>query len=163
MRVVCIMLPLLLLVGVVACGDDEPTAESGDRATTAEVTTSTSRPTTSTASTTAGSGTRAADEEADDPTWDLNAGAWRGRNGTTVAVDCPPGGDAGVVWGTGVYTDDSSICTAAVHAGLIGFDDGGQVVIEIRPGEESYESSSANGVTSSPYGAWDGSFVFVTD
>jgi hypothetical protein len=158
------MLPLLFVVGVVACGDDEPAAESGDRSTTTQATTSTSRPTTSTAaSSTTVSGSPTADEEADDPTWDLNAGAWRGRNGTTVAVDCPPGGDAGVVWGTGTYTDDSSICTAAVHAGLISFDDGGRVVIEIRPGEESYESSSANGVTSSPYGAWDGSFVFVTD
>ena len=65
------------------------------------------------------------------------------------------------LYGTDVYTDDSSICTAAVHAGLISFQAGGSVTIEIRQGQSSYAGSARNGVTSKGYGSWNGSFVFV--
>ena len=64
------------------------------------------------------------------------------------------------MWGTDTYTDDSSVCIAAVHAGLITEDEGGRVVIEIAPGEESYTGSEANGITSTDYGSWSGSFTF---
>jgi hypothetical protein len=67
------------------------------------------------------------------------------------------------VWGTGTYTDDSSVCSAGVHAGRITAAEGGTVRIEIAPGMESYEGSEANGVTSLSYGQWDGSYVFVSD
>ena len=66
----------------------------------------------------------------------------------------------GSVWGSDVYTDDSSVCGAAMHAGAIG-KAGGLVMIEILPGRESYEASARNGVTSSPYGPWAGSFSIV--
>ena len=69
-------------------------------------------------------------------------------------------GPVGSVWGTGTYTDDSSICTAAVHAGVITPDDGGTVVIEIAPGQSSYQGSTAHGVTSNDYGEFGGSFRF---
>ena len=62
--------------------------------------------------------------------------------------------------GTGTYTDDSSICTAAVHAGLITLANGGKVTIEIAPGANSYSGTTANGVTSSSYDSWSGSFTF---
>jgi hypothetical protein len=64
------------------------------------------------------------------------------------------------VWGTDVYTDDSSVCTAAVHAGLITLAGGGTVTAEIRPGQSSYKGSTRNGITSSPYASWLGSFIF---
>lgn len=67
------------------------------------------------------------------------------------------------MWGTDVYTNDSSVCTAAVHAGLIDFEAGGVVVIEMRPGESSYIGTTANGVTTQSYGSWGGSFVFVDE
>lgn len=101
-----------------------------------------------------------ADEEAADVTWTLNAQEFRGEEGTLVAYDCTPDGAASTVWGVDIYTDDSSVCTAAVHAGLIDFADGGRVVIEIQPGLETYEGSTANGVTSLDYASWPGSFVF---
>jgi hypothetical protein len=47
-----------------------------------------------------------------------------------------------------------------VHAGLITVAGGGSVIIEIRAGQSSYTRSTRNGITSSPYAAWDGSFVF---
>ena len=51
------------------------------------------------------------------------------------------------VWGTDVYTDDSSICTAAVHAGLIEADDGGEVTFELAPGRDEYTGSEASAST----------------
>jgi molecular chaperone DnaK len=98
-------------------------------------------------------------------TW--NAGVateFRGRNGQRVRFECPAGGTPGAgVWGTDVYTDDSSVCTAAVHAGLITFESGGPVTIEMRPDAGAYQGSSRNGVESSDFGSYYGSFVFVTD
>jgi len=62
--------------------------------------------------------------------------------------------------GVDIYTDDSSVCTAAVHAGLITLAQGGRVVIEIRDGLEAYEGGAANGITTLEYASWPGSFVF---
>ncbi|WP_442942330.1 LCCL domain-containing protein [Nostoc sp.] len=62
---------------------------------------------------------------------------------------------------TTVYTDDSSICNAAVHAGLITTRNGGQVRIRICPGAVSYYGTTRNGVNSRNYGSWGGSFIFV--
>lgn len=95
-------------------------------------------------------------------TWATQADSWRGQNGRRETLACPPGGPtAGRLWGTDVYTDDSSICLAAVHAGLITAAAGGTVTIEIRPGQPTYAGSARNGVTSQAYGAWGGSFVFA--
>ncbi len=65
----------------------------------------------------------------------------------------------GNVWGTMVYTDDSRICRAALHAGVIG-PDGGTVTIRPSAGRRSYDGSRRNGVTTSDYGRWQGSFRF---
>lgn len=107
----------------------------------------------------AGDGTT--DEVAPDVTWSLSAIDYRGEDGLEITYDCPPDGVLGSVWGTGTYTDDSSVCTAAVHFGLITRAGGGPVVIEISPGLEAYDASTANGVTSSAYGPWNGSFTFT--
>lgn len=130
-----------------------------DRATTSTRARTGTTETTST--TAAGGGTTISLPE--ESAWSLNAVEFRGRNGFRVTVDCPPdtSGATYTVWGTGTYTDDSSICMAGVHAGKITAAAGGSVTIEIRPGQESYEGSEANGVTSFPYGPWDGSFVFA--
>jgi len=92
--------------------------------------------------------------------WSTDATALRGRNGQRYTFSCLAGSISGRVWGTDVYTDDSSICTAAVHAGVIGVA-GGTVTVEIRPGQASYQTSTRNGVRSNGYGGWSGSFVFV--
>jgi hypothetical protein len=44
---------------------------------------------------------------------------------------------------------------------VINVDRGGSVTIEIRPGEDSYEGSTRNGITTFSYGVWDGSFVVI--
>ena len=96
----------------------------------------------------------------EDP-WSATAGQYRGQDGQQFDYDCPAGGTADTVWGTDVYTDDSSVCTAAVHAGVITLGDGGMVTIEIRPSEDSYDASEANGISAQSYGGWGGSFVIV--
>jgi hypothetical protein len=68
----------------------------------------------------------------------------------------------GRVWGTGVYTDDSSICLAARHVGLFLFElDGGLITYEIRPGQSSYTATERYGVESRSYGSWAGSFTIL--
>jgi hypothetical protein len=98
--------------------------------------------------------------EAAEETWIANPSEYRGQPNARVAYDCSADGDLSTVWGVEVYTDDSSVCSAAVHAGLITLADGGRVVVEIRPGQDTYEGSAANGVTTLEYASWPGSFVF---
>ncbi len=87
----------------------------------------------------------------------------RGMNGERYLFHCAPGKPLpSRVIGSGPYTDDSSICSAAVHAGAIGAKDGGDVTIEIRPGEAQYVASDRNYIRSSAYAhAWSGSFVVL--
>jgi hypothetical protein len=93
--------------------------------------------------------------------WQWNALSHRGARGPIVFT-CPAGGvPGGVVWGTDIYTDDSSVCTAAVHAGLIEPLKGGTVAIEMRPACASYAGTERHGVRTLPYAVWPGSFVFV--
>ncbi len=74
-------------------------------------------------------------------------------------IDCPANcGAMGTIWGTDLYTDDSAICTAAIHAGLIEDAVGGTVTVHREPGLESYEGTTRNGITSLSYGEWDASF-----
>jgi hypothetical protein len=85
----------------------------------------------------------------------------RGNIGQRYTYACPPNGTLGSVWGTDVYTDDSSICTAAVHAGRITVAGGGTVTIEMVAGQSAYTGTARNGVSSANYGSWSASFQFV--
>lgn len=79
--------------------------------------------------------------------------------GVAFSYACPAGGTAGSLWGTDVYTYDSSICDA-VHAGRITLAAGGIVTITIAPGAASYTGSLRNGITSSSWPAYSCSFTF---
>jgi hypothetical protein len=75
---------------------------------------------------------------------------------------CPQNVSIATVWGEpSSYTDDSDICTAAVHAGIITAAHGGRIAVTPRDGQASYQGSTANGVTTLPYGSWSGSFVIA--
>jgi LCCL domain len=97
--------------------------------------------------------------QAQDP-WRTNGIAHRGQIGTSFVHTCPPGGTFGSVWGTGIFSDDSSICTAAVHAGRLQQASGGPVTVFVHPGRANYQGSMANGVTSRDFGRFSGSFSF---
>jgi hypothetical protein len=92
--------------------------------------------------------------------WSTTAQQYPGPTGSQFVIACPSGGEANSIWGTTIYTDDSSICTAAVHMGLITLASGGEVTIEILDGQASYQGTEANGVTSNSWGSWARSFQF---
>lgn len=91
--------------------------------------------------------------------WSTNAQELLGPTGATYVVVCPPDGSSRTIWGTEIYTDDSSVCTAAVHTGVITMEDGGAFVVTIFDGLDSYEASSANGIDSSDWPSWGRSFI----
>lgn len=76
----------------------------------------------------------------------------------TAVVNCPATCTDSAVWGTGIYTDDSAVCTAAIHAGVITAEEGGLIRVTLLPGLESYGGSEANGIISGDWGEWGGSF-----
>lgn len=86
-----------------------------------------------------------------------NLQAYRGRDNETFYFRVT-GRTSGAVWGTDVYTDDSMLAVAAVHAGVLQADETGVVAVTILPGQSSYRASIQNGVTTSQWGQWDGSF-----
>lgn len=83
--------------------------------------------------------------------------AYRGKNGEEFFFKVT-GATTGSVWGSGVYTDDSSLATAAVHAGVLKAGETGIVKVTILEGRESYDGSTENDVTTSGYGQFSGSF-----
>lgn len=94
--------------------------------------------------------------------WAISAAAAGSSAGSDeFDFECPAGGTTEArVWGgdDGQYTDDSSICVAAVHAGVITVVDGGTVHVTTTEGLVSYGGSTANGVTSQSWGPWGVSF-----
>jgi hypothetical protein len=84
-----------------------------------------------------------------------------GQSFTYVIPPLPAGMSQGRVWGTDIYTSDSSIAWAAVHAGLIQTATGGAVTVAIMPGLRLYVGTPRNGVTSANWGAWGAGFGFV--
>lgn len=65
-------------------------------------------------------------------------------------------GQSGAVYGTDLYTVDSSICSAAKHAGL-----SGDVSVADADGCDSYVGSAKNGVTTADWGSYPKSFYFT--
>jgi cytoskeletal protein RodZ len=99
----------------------------------------------------------------DEPTpisWTENAAFVKTDAGLTYKFECPPGGSPGTVWGSDIYTADSSVCTAAVHAGKITLDKGGTVTIEFTAGRQTYGATTRNGITTYNYGQYPHSFIF---
>lgn len=60
----------------------------------------------------------------------------------------------GQIWGTDVYTRDSTLGAAAVHAGLLKPDETAVLRVTVVPPLDAYKGSTRNGVTTSDYGAF---------
>ena len=69
----------------------------------------------------------------------------------------------GAIWGTNIYTNDSYIPKAAVHAGIVTAGQTKEVYIKIVEGLNDYPSTTQNGVTSDSWGAWGLSYQFVSE
>jgi len=82
---------------------------------------------------------------------------YRGMDGEVYEFEVT--GDAwGSIWGTDIYTDDSDLAAAAVHAGVLEDGETGIVTVTILPGEEAYVGSERNGVESWDFSEWSGSY-----
>lgn len=80
-------------------------------------------------------------------------------DGKPLTCTCRAADVRGGVWGTDVYTRDSSICAAAVHAGALP-PSGGTVTVTAAPGGDSYSGTERNGIRSGSYGKYDASITF---
>jgi hypothetical protein len=61
---------------------------------------------------------------------------------------------AGPLWGTGVYTGDSAIAVAAVHAGLVKAGEAAIVKVTVEQPLPGYAGSLQNGVASHEFGPY---------
>lgn len=68
---------------------------------------------------------------------------------------------SGAVYGSGRYTDDSKLCTAAVHAGVLDAAQGGNITFFLGEGCASFEGTVANGVSSIAWASYPRSFGFA--
>ena len=67
--------------------------------------------------------------------------------GDVVKIKCADGCVTGTIYGTDVYTADSRVCTAGVHAGAIPAT-GGSFKAKIEGTMPSFEASTRNGIES---------------
>jgi hypothetical protein len=67
----------------------------------------------------------------------------------------------GYVWGSDIYTADSPLATAAVHAGAVKAGQTGVVKVKLIPPPPAFAGSARNGVTSQDFGAFPEAYQFV--
>ncbi|MDP3313758.1 LCCL domain-containing protein [Lutibacter sp.] len=91
----------------------------------------------------------------------VNLATYRKNQGTTYSIKVT-GTNQGSVWGgsNGIYTDDSTIGKAAVHAGLLKEGEVGVLKVTILAGQSSFTGSTKNGISTQSFGSFGGSFRF---
>jgi hypothetical protein len=98
------------------------------------------------------------DDILDDPG---NLTEYRDQVGETLRFRVT-GTETGTVWGgaNGIYTDDSKLAKAAVHAGKVKIGEQKIVRVTILAGQDSYTGNTQNGIVSIDWPSWPGSFRF---
>ena len=66
--------------------------------------------------------------------------------------------NSGSLWGTEIYTSDSTVAKAVIHMGLAQAGETVLVKIQMLPGQSSYVGTTQNGITSSSYGSYSASY-----
>jgi hypothetical protein len=97
----------------------------------------------------------------EDWSWAGNVSMKRGEYGQRFTMTCGAAGAGLAVWGSNPYTDDSPVCAAGAHLGVVDPKSGGKVTIEIRPAQRRFEGSTRNGIVGLSWGPYPGSFVIV--
>jgi hypothetical protein len=90
---------------------------------------------------------------------------YRGQTGKTLhfRVSAPPVGiQNGAVWGSDVYTFDSSLAMSAVHAGVLKPGETKVLGVTILGPQNSFASAVRNGVSSGNWGPYPAGFKFKT-
>lgn len=93
--------------------------------------------------------------------WSDTATNVKANLGQDFEYVCPENGTIGRVTGTDIYGPGSSICSSAVHAGIISAREGGNVKIQILGPQEFFNGTDRNAVVSAKYGAYGSSFTFI--
>jgi hypothetical protein len=83
--------------------------------------------------------------------------AYRGQNGKSYLFEVTGRADLSIA-GADIYTDDSALATAAVHAGALSAGQTGVVRVTILAGQASYDGTTRNGVTSGASTNYPGSY-----
>lgn len=73
------------------------------------------------------------------------------------------GNNTGTVWGTDTYTTDSTLATAAVHAGAIKLGETGVVKVTMMTPPPNFQGSMRNGVTTAAWGAYPAAYRVEAD
>lgn len=76
------------------------------------------------------------------------------KPGSILVLELTGVSSGGPVWETGVYTGDSSLAAASVHAGLLPDGGSGPVLVHVLAGQSSYTGGTSHGVSSSDYGTY---------
>lgn len=87
----------------------------------------------------------------------VQGGAAVARPGLAGLVVAGPG----FVWGTDMYTLDSPLGLAAVHAGVLKAGQTGVVRVKILGPQAAFQGSTRHGITSQAYGFYNGAYQFV--
>lgn len=94
--------------------------------------------------------------------WEMQGFSLPRKAGEQITLTFPKGGSAkGRVWGTDLYAERSSIGMAAVHSGLITFEDGGSVTVQRVERTKPFLGSLRHGIESLPLSKKSGAFIFV--
>ncbi len=93
--------------------------------------------------------------------WLTDASVLGLQEGESILVSLPSNGEVREIWGSDPYTIDSSIGTAAVHAGLLTFEDGGEVLLKRIQKRTAFNGSEKNGVESFDYEGAMNAYSFV--
>ena len=91
-----------------------------------------------------------------------NMVSYRGNNYANYTFSITGATSGGSIWGTTIYTDDSNLAMASVHSGFVTYNVASIITVMILPGQSSYTSTTQNGITSSSYGSWVGSYQFIS-
>ena len=65
----------------------------------------------------------------------------------------------GTVWGTDIYTTDSPLALAAVHAGVVQIGQTAVVKVTIVPSPNNFVGSTRNGITTEPFGQYPAAYT----
>ncbi|CAF4759756.1 unnamed protein product, partial [Rotaria sp. Silwood1] len=90
-----------------------------------------------------------------------NMVGYRGNIGQSY-IFLVTGSVSGAIWGTNIYTDDSNLGAAAVHAGVIQNNQAGLITVTMLAAQSSYTSTTRYGITSFSYGFWWGSYSITS-
>jgi hypothetical protein len=82
---------------------------------------------------------------------------YRGQNGKVYLFEVTGRADLSIA-GTDIYTDDSALATAVVHAGVLRVGQSGIVRVTILPGQANYEGTTRHGVNSGASANYPGSY-----